>query len=63
MVGDEDAVFLEPSRALAATVPRARFALIPEAGHSPQFENPDAWYGAVRGFLDSLVAPYGPGCR
>jgi pimeloyl-ACP methyl ester carboxylesterase len=56
VVGDEDTVFLEPSRALAATIPRASLAVIPGAGHSPQFENPDAWQSAVRGFLDSLAS-------
>jgi pimeloyl-ACP methyl ester carboxylesterase len=54
MVGDEDTVFLEPSRAMAATVPGARLAVIPAAGHSPQFENPDAWRVALTGFLASL---------
>jgi pimeloyl-ACP methyl ester carboxylesterase len=54
LVGDEDTVFLEPSRSLAATVPGAELVVIPGAGHSPQFEHPEAWYLALRGFLDSL---------
>ena len=32
----------------------AQLAVIPEAGHSPQFENPDAWFRALDGFLSSL---------
>jgi pimeloyl-ACP methyl ester carboxylesterase len=54
MVGDEDTVFLEPSRALSATIPRAELVVIPGAGHSPQFENPDSWYVGLRTFLDTL---------
>jgi pimeloyl-ACP methyl ester carboxylesterase len=54
IVGDEDTVFVEPSRSLAATVPDAALAVIPQAGHSPQFENPDAWQSTLRGFLRSL---------
>jgi 3-oxoadipate enol-lactonase len=54
LVGDEDTVFLDPARALAATVPGAELVVIPGAGHSPQFEHPQEWYRAVRGFLDSL---------
>ncbi len=54
VVGEEDTVFVEPCRAIAATVPGASLAVIPTAGHSPQFENPAAWYGALRGFLDAL---------
>jgi pimeloyl-ACP methyl ester carboxylesterase len=54
IVGDEDQTFIAPSRAIAATVPGARLAVIPDAGHSPQFENPAAWYAALSAFLDSL---------
>jgi pimeloyl-ACP methyl ester carboxylesterase len=54
MVGDEDTVFLEPSRALSATIPRAELVVIPGAGHSPQFENPGSWYAGLRTFLDTL---------
>jgi pimeloyl-ACP methyl ester carboxylesterase len=54
MVGDEDTVFVEPSRAIAATVRGARLAVIPAAGHSPQFENPAAWRACLTEFLASL---------
>jgi pimeloyl-ACP methyl ester carboxylesterase len=54
MVGEEDKVFVEVSRAIAATVPGARLAEIPVAGHSPQFENPEAWRASLEEFLGSL---------
>lgn len=54
VVGDEDAPFLKPSRRMAETIPGAELAVIPDAGHSPQFENPDAWWKALCGFLDRL---------
>ena len=34
----------------------AQLAVIPDAGHSPQFEKPDAWFAALHGFLGALVA-------
>ena len=51
LVGEEDRTFLEPSFLLAGAVPDARLVVIPEAGHSPQFENPPAWFAALDGFL------------
>jgi len=54
MVGTQDLSFLGPSRAIAATVPGAHLVEIPDAGHSPQFENPAAWRAALEGFLASL---------
>ena len=55
VVGEQDEPFLEPSHAMAATIPGARLVIVPEAGHSPQFENPDAWVAAIAEFLASLV--------
>jgi pimeloyl-ACP methyl ester carboxylesterase len=54
IVGDQDATFIEPSREIAATVPGAQLAVIADAGHSPQFENPAAWLAAMTTFLGSL---------
>ncbi len=51
LVGEEDAGFLPASRRMAAAIPGASLAVIPDAGHSPQFENPDAWWAAIRSFL------------
>lgn len=54
IVGEEDVPFLDPSERMAATIPGASLSVIPEAGHSPQFENPGAWWSALSGFLDRV---------
>ncbi len=54
IVGEQDAMFLKPMDEIVATVPGARLVVVPDAGHSPQFENSDAWIAAMREFLDSL---------
>lgn len=51
LVGDEDAPFLKPSRRMAEAIPGAELVVLADAGHSPQFENPDAWWKALTGFL------------
>jgi pimeloyl-ACP methyl ester carboxylesterase len=53
LVGDQDKPFLEASRHLAEAISDARLVVIPDAGHSPQFENPDAWLEALTSFLDA----------
>jgi pimeloyl-ACP methyl ester carboxylesterase len=40
-------------RAYAALIPGARFALIDEAGHHPEIEQPEAFADHVLGFLES----------
>lgn len=57
IVGEQDTPFVGQSRDLASTIPGARLAIIPDAGHCPQFEAPDAWWGALSGFLDEVAAP------
>jgi pimeloyl-ACP methyl ester carboxylesterase len=52
LVGEQDESFIEASFQLADVLPDARLVVIPDAGHSPQFENPSAWYAAVSGFLN-----------
>ena len=54
IVGEQDSVFLGPMDAIVATVPSARLAVIPDAGHSPQFENPAAWIAVMEEFLHGL---------
>lgn len=54
LVGEQDEPFLEASRAMAATIPGAKLVVLPEAGHSPQFEAPEAWWSALSGFLDTV---------
>jgi pimeloyl-ACP methyl ester carboxylesterase len=51
LVGDQDVAFLADSRRLAEVIPHARLALVPDAGHSPQHEAPEAWLAAVLAFL------------
>jgi len=61
MIGALDAVFLDASLAIADAAPDGRLAVIPDAGHHPQFENPTAWSDALVAFLDHLdrTAPGG----
>lgn len=56
MVGVEDEPFRRVSEHMAATIPDARLVVIPGAGHSPQFENSDAWIATMRAFLAELEA-------
>jgi pimeloyl-ACP methyl ester carboxylesterase len=52
VVGSEDALFPPAAiRASAAKVPGACVIEIPDAGHSPYFEQPEAWNRAVAEFL------------
>jgi pimeloyl-ACP methyl ester carboxylesterase len=51
LVGDQDAPFLEVAQLMADAVRRSELVVIPDAGHSPQFENPDAWIAAIEEFL------------
>jgi 2-succinyl-6-hydroxy-2,4-cyclohexadiene-1-carboxylate synthase len=55
VVGEQDKPFLKASHRMAETIPGARLAVLPEGGHSPQLEVPDAWWAAVSGFLGELV--------
>lgn len=51
IVGEQDTPFVDVSTQMAATIPDAQLVVIPDAGHSPQFENPPAWFDAVDDFL------------
>ena len=54
LVGEEDAPFRKPSARMAEAIPGAELVVIPDAGHSPQFETPDAWWEALQAFLDRV---------
>ena len=54
IVGAQDDAFFECSRQMAATIPGAELVVIPDAGHSPQFENPRPWLEAIERFLASV---------
>ena len=51
VVGSGDTGFLAAADELARDIPDARLALIPEAGHQPQLENPAAWLAALSDHL------------
>jgi pimeloyl-ACP methyl ester carboxylesterase len=54
--GEQDTPIVQPSRDMAAAIAGADLAIIPDAGHSPQFENPDAWWAALSAFLTRVGA-------
>jgi 3-oxoadipate enol-lactonase len=51
LVGAEDTAFVSSANAMKTAIPAAELVVIPEAGHSPQFENPDVWIEALTKFL------------
>lgn len=55
VVGELDRSFVAGSERLAATIPGARLAVLPDGGHCPQFEATDAWRAAVDEFLASAA--------
>ncbi len=55
IVGELDGPFLDDSRRLADTIEDAQLVTIAGAGHSPQWEQPDAWFDALSGFLGRLA--------
>lgn len=56
LVGEEDRAFVGAAHRMAAALPTAELAVVPDAAHSPQLENPAAWWAAVSGFLGSPAA-------
>lgn len=54
IVGEADEPFRKPSQRMADAIPGAELVVIPDAAHSPQFENPDLWWEALSGFLDRV---------
>ncbi len=54
LVGEQDTPFVIASERMVEAIPGAALAMIPDAGHSPQFENPDAWIDALTGFVAVL---------
>lgn len=51
VAGALDEKFSAIARRMAALVPRARLAIVPDAGHTVHLERPDAFTEAVLGFL------------
>jgi pimeloyl-ACP methyl ester carboxylesterase len=54
IIGEQDTPFIASSQRMADAIPGAQLAMLPDAGHSPQFENPDTWWAALSGFLSAL---------
>ncbi len=54
IVGEQDQPFIGHSERMAKAIPGARLAVIPDAGHSPQFENTEAWWDALTSFLQEV---------
>lgn len=53
--GDDDRIVpLEDSQRLASELPNAQLVVIPNCGHIPQEECPDAFLAAINAFLDQL---------
>jgi pimeloyl-ACP methyl ester carboxylesterase len=53
IVGEQDSPFVPHARRMAEAIPGALLEVVADAGHSPQFENPDAYVRALRGFLEA----------
>jgi pimeloyl-ACP methyl ester carboxylesterase len=56
LVGEQDVPFVIAAALMKEAIPGAELVTIPNAGHSPQFENPGAWIAALTGFLSALPA-------
>jgi pimeloyl-ACP methyl ester carboxylesterase len=54
IVGDQDKPFVGVSRKMADAIPNASLVVVPDAGHSPQFENAAVWIDALTKFLASV---------
>jgi 3-oxoadipate enol-lactonase len=54
LAGEQDRPFLGPSQRMAKAIPHAQQVVIPDAGHSPQFENTEAWWTALTAFLEEV---------
>jgi pimeloyl-ACP methyl ester carboxylesterase len=55
LYGEQDTPFVPHAERLAAALPHTQLELIPDAGHSPQFENPEAYLRLVSGFLRTVA--------
>ena len=55
IVGDQDDPFLVPSERMADTIATAELVVVPDAGHSPQFEQPSVWERQVFRFLEDQL--------
>ncbi|MBV8958741.1 MAG: alpha/beta fold hydrolase [Actinobacteria bacterium] len=56
LVGEKDEQFIAPADYMAAKIPGAVKAVIPDAGHAANIDQPKLFNDAVREFLDTLPA-------
>jgi pimeloyl-ACP methyl ester carboxylesterase len=54
IVGEEDGPFRKPSARMAEAIPGAELLVLPDGGHSPQFEAPELWWKGLTEFLGRL---------
>jgi pimeloyl-ACP methyl ester carboxylesterase len=54
VVGDRDEPFLGAASYMAAKIPQATLAVIPDAGHASNIDQPDRFNEAVLDFLGRL---------
>ncbi len=54
IVGEKDTPFVAASDYMAAKIPGARKAVIPNAGHAANIDNPEAFNAAVEAFLAEI---------
>jgi 3-oxoadipate enol-lactonase len=54
IVGDQDEPFLGHCERMTEAIGGATMAIIPDAGHSPQFENSGPWWDALTAFLRTV---------
>lgn len=55
IAGEQDTPFLPGCERIAGAIPGARLVVIPDGGHSPMNEAPEAWRQAVVPFLDEVA--------
>jgi pimeloyl-ACP methyl ester carboxylesterase len=51
LLGEQDRLFVKPSRLLAEEIPGAELVILPGVGHMTAFEAPEATYAAIASFL------------
>ena len=56
LVGEDDVPFINPSKTMASAIDDAELVKIPNARHSPQYENADIWRDALLSHLDRTKA-------
>jgi pimeloyl-ACP methyl ester carboxylesterase len=57
VAGSQDTPFVTASHVMAEAIVGAQLVIVPDAGHSPQFENPGVWIEALSRFLGSVPSP------